>query len=98
MSYCIYWQDSGGYFPIITKATLFLENQIKILLGYDNQSEIEKKIQKVSPDLRISGLGLNGNTVTCVIVFLPLRGNRTTIQELKKNGVGMRQKRTYKRY
>lgn len=56
---------------------------------YDNQSEIdeiEKKIQKVSPDLRISGLGLNGNVVISVMVLFPLRGNRTTIQELKKMG------------
>lgn len=56
---------------------------------YDNQSEIdeiEKKIQKVSMDLRISGLMLDRNVVIGVMVLIPLRGNRTTIQELKKMG------------
>ena len=56
---------------------------------YDNQNEvdeIEKQIQQIFPNLRISSFGLDENIVINVGITLPVKGNGKVIKRLEELG------------
>lgn len=56
---------------------------------YDNQKEIEeieRQIQEISPELRISSYGLDGNMATSVSTSIPIKGNGKVIKMLEELG------------
>lgn len=56
---------------------------------HDNQNEIdkiEKMIQQIFPELRISSYSLDGNRVTSVGITIPIKGNSKVIKELEELG------------
>ena len=56
---------------------------------YDNQNEvdeIEKQIQQIFPNLRISSFGLDENIVINFGITLPVKGNGKVIKRLEELG------------
>lgn len=56
---------------------------------YDNQNEIdkiEKQIQQIFPELRISSYRLDGNVATSVGITIPIKGNSKVIKRLEELG------------
>lgn len=56
---------------------------------YDNQNEIdeiEKLIQQIFPELRISSFGIMGNSAISVGVTIPVKGNSSKIKKLEELG------------
>lgn len=56
---------------------------------YDNQKEIdriEKQIQQISPELRVSGLCVSGNRAVNADITIPVKGNGTVIKKLEELG------------